>query len=427
VQTGDPEPGEEPDPGFTDAALEDPDWIAPVRAELAAGHDDDNGQGAGVTEMSDDAFKTLTGGVSAKEWRPEQAAAMAVAPERADDNAPPEDAEHRESIEARLRAHLIDGNAILDVPPPLPLIGPGPNDVPVLDLDSLAVLYGPAGVGKTFLALSLALSIARGAWWYDHPVSDAGRVLYVIAEAAGSLAPRVDAWLKHRDQNQVGTVTWLPVPVNLMDRASVAAFEAIATELDACLIVFDTLARCMRGADENSARDVGIVVDHLDRIRRTTGACILGVHHTGKDESAGARGSSALKGGVETELELVGDRDHLVLTAKKQRNAIDGVIGHYRLAPVADSVVLAPASTSTDGQLRASTFQVLEVLAEVDDGDGMGSGALKAACAPLAVRSYYRALKELAEDALAAKSGKGNQTRYALTDKGRDLVAANCQ
>src|SRR5260370_1415077 len=113
-----------------------------------------------VRGMSDEAFEALTGGICADEWPSHvDVAGNGAGP------ATPEGAELRDSIEGRLRARLIEGNAILDVPPPRPLIGPGPNDVPVLDLDSLAVLYGPAGVGKTFLPLSLALSIARGEWW----------------------------------------------------------------------------------------------------------------------------------------------------------------------------------------------------------------------------------------------------------------------
>ena len=56
----------------------------------------------------------------------------------------------------------------------------------------------------------------------------------------------------------------------------------------------------MVGADENSARDCGLVVDALTRLRKATPdgrGCVLGVHHTGKDAKT-FRGSSAFEAGA---------------------------------------------------------------------------------------------------------------------------------
>ena len=36
-------------------------------------------------------------------------------------------------------------------------------------------------------------------------------------------------------------------------------------------VVFDTLARCMVGGDENTAKDCGLVVDVLNRLRNASG------------------------------------------------------------------------------------------------------------------------------------------------------------
>jgi hypothetical protein len=57
-------------------------------------------------------------------------------------------------------------------------------------------------------------------------------------------------------------------------------------------IILDTLARCMVGADEDSAKDCGIVVDALTRLlSHTPGGrgVALGVHHAGKDGKNTAR------------------------------------------------------------------------------------------------------------------------------------------
>ena len=61
------------------------------------------------------------------------------------------------------------------------------------------------------------------------------------------------------------------------------------------MLVIDTLARAMAGSDENSASDVSLVVAKCEAITMAAGAAILLVHHSGKDTSKGARGSTALK------------------------------------------------------------------------------------------------------------------------------------
>ena len=67
-------------------------------------------------------------------------------------------------------------------------------------------------------------------------------------------------------------------------------------------MVFDTLAHCFGGNDENSAEDMGAFIQDCDAIKQRTGATVIVVHHSGKNEEAGARGSSALRGALDVEL-----------------------------------------------------------------------------------------------------------------------------
>ena len=66
----------------------------------------------------------------------------------------------------------------------------------LLDLDSLAVLYGPPKAYKSFVALDWALSVATGSWWQGRRVEPC-HVLYVAAEGVSGLWARVDAWMGH--------------------------------------------------------------------------------------------------------------------------------------------------------------------------------------------------------------------------------------
>ena len=105
---------------------------------------------------------------------------------------PPDEIRPREHPAlVRLHAALIAGDRIKLLPKPESLVEG------VLDADTLAVLYGRAGVGKSFVALDLALSVATGTRWQGHEVRR-GRVLYVVAEGASGTGARLDAWQKYQ-------------------------------------------------------------------------------------------------------------------------------------------------------------------------------------------------------------------------------------
>src|SRR5690606_13091125 len=138
------------------------------------------------------------------------------------------------------------------------------------------------------------------------------------------------------------------------------------------LIVIDTLARSIVGVDENSAKDMGGVIKHLDQLRRATGSTILLVHHTGKDASAGARGSSALRAAMDTELEVTAAGQLMTLKVKKQREAAAAAPMRLTRVEVSDSCVLVPAgSVKDDDNLSDGALAVLEVLREVSGPDGI--------------------------------------------------------
>ena len=88
------------------------------------------------------------------------------------------------------------------------------------------------------------------------------------------------------------------------------------------LVVIDTLSRAMGGGDENSGRDMMAVVSQIEHIKRETSAHICIVHHTGKDETRGARGHSSLRASVDTEIELSKTLGQSITTVRvtKQRD-----------------------------------------------------------------------------------------------------------
>ncbi|MDG1369458.1 MAG: AAA family ATPase [Paracoccaceae bacterium] len=187
-----------------------------------------------------------------------------------------------------------------------------------LNRDSVSVVYGEPNVGKSFWAVDLAHHVQQGLEWAGCRVT-AGPVLYVAAEGGMLFANRLAAV---KAQFMV-----LQAPLVLGGRNCNAAFlvQAIKRLSDVhgpfALIIFDTLARVMAG-DENAAPDVAALVRGVDTLRRETGAHIMLIHHSGKDVTKGARGHSALRAAVDTEIELTKSKEtgERMARATKQRD-----------------------------------------------------------------------------------------------------------
>jgi hypothetical protein len=65
-------------------------------------------------------------------------------------------------------------------------------------------------------------------------------------------------------------------------------------------IIFDTLSRVLAGGDENSSRDMGLLVLSVDRIYRETGAHCSLVHHVPLGNDGRMRGHGAAPGAADT-------------------------------------------------------------------------------------------------------------------------------
>lgn len=168
----------------------------------------------------------------------------------------------------------------------------------------ISILYGASNVGKTFVTLDLAAHVASGKSWRGFKVKP-GPVVYVAAEGGDGIRNRIAAIQKVVPDLLVGAdFNLLPTHIDLHEQGDAMALcEAMPTET-AALVVIDTMARCMGSGDENSARDVNQFVANLSAIRDRTGAHVLVVHHSGKNADAGARGSSALRAAVDTEIHV---------------------------------------------------------------------------------------------------------------------------
>jgi hypothetical protein len=193
---------------------------------------------------------------------------------------------------------------------------------------SLIVIYGEPGSCKTFVALDIAMALASGIGsWHGRPCKQAA-FLYALGEGFSGVMPRIRAWAHGRPNGILdgcwdnGLARFMPAVPHLGDDLPVAEFIAYVRKLDPKpeVVVIDTLSRSLAGRDESSAEDMSALIELVDMIRRELGIAVVLIHHCGKDKSRGARGSSALLGGVDGMFEVTKNGAEIVIRCEKAKD-----------------------------------------------------------------------------------------------------------
>lgn len=188
----------------------------------------------------------------------------------------------------------------------------------LLNRNSLAWVAGPSGTFKSFMTADLAFRYGAADMDYHGRKMTHGRALVIIAEGEDGYAHRRVAWEKQYER-EVKNVDFYPGALQLgnIDRDMPALLHYLRGEEDAGdpygLIVIDTQAMCTVGIDENSS-EMNLVINVLHRIRHVSGACVLAVHHFGKNKNAGMRGSSMQYAAADTIIVLKRDPDAMTVT-----------------------------------------------------------------------------------------------------------------
>ena len=175
----------------------------------------------------------------------------------------------------------------------------------LLDRHGMSVVYGASGSGKTFVVLDIGTRISNGMLVLGRKVTQCA-VVYIAAESPASVEPRWDAIVKtYGETPNFYVISATPNLFDLKTGDLDAVGKQIAgLHLDIGLIIVDTLARVMIGGNENSTEDMSLLVSNGDKLRDAFKCNVMWVHHSGKDESLGARGSSALRAATDTEIEI---------------------------------------------------------------------------------------------------------------------------
>ena len=262
--------------------------------------------------------------------------------------------EEAEQVDAPSRFPVIPAAEFSNRPPPSWIVKG------LLPQAELAIVYGASGAGKSFVALDLAASIARGIPWRGRKVRQ-GKVVYIAAEGAGGFRNRLKAYAQHHDIQledlDIGVIHAAPNLILRQDAVDVA--RSIQASGGADVIIVDTFAQVTPGANENAGEDMGQALAHCKGMHMVCNATIVLIHHAGKDASRGARGWSGLKAAADAELEVVRADTGRMLRVTKQKDGDDGeelgfdlkqvTIGTDEdLDPITSCVVIEAAVPSPD-------------------------------------------------------------------------------
>jgi len=142
-------------------------------------------------------------------------------------------------------------------------------------------------VGKTFLGIDMALSVATGRPWLDRFTVAPGKVLYIDCELhRNTFAKRIRDVAQARGISRVEyaqAMDILSLRGQLRDIFELRSFFATIPAGKYRLIVLDALYRLIpKGIDENSNADMTQVYNAIDSYGEATNAGFVVVHHASK-------------------------------------------------------------------------------------------------------------------------------------------------
>jgi hypothetical protein len=188
--------------------------------------------------------------------------------------------------------------------------------------ETVTLLVGEPGSKKTYAATEMGVNVSQGRDFIGKKTLPVN-VLYIDEEMGErEMKRRLGAVMR-------GNFSPPDIPLSFISLArfdlrvpgDVALLSTAILDYKAGLVIIDTLANVMPGADENSVKDVQPVFMALRKIAVDTSCAVVVIHHTNK--AGGYRGSSAMKGEVDLMLmvESAPDSEFVKFRSEKSRFA----------------------------------------------------------------------------------------------------------
>lgn len=303
----------------------------------------------------------------------------------------------------------------------------------LLPQQGTAAIYGPTMIGKTFVALHLALSIAGAVDWFGKRLQG-GSVVYLVPEDRPGAEARAVAAATHMNLPLADLAFEFlsPPPIHSECWALnlIEALREIQTRNGAPIaaVFLDTLGASFGGRSQDDAAQMTLATDAMQAIAEHFKCVFVTVHHSGKNDTRGMRGSQVLTDRVDAVLSLSKAKGGgISIAVEKQRNGALGAPLTCRLASadlaigpdlesmciVADlaivrvsSPAIAPANNGKPAKLSGDERAVFE--------------AIKASGEPITVRNFGILTKNTLN---AIKPRKDGAVRTAVSHVKQQLLS----
>ena len=304
----------------------------------------------------------------------------------------------------------------------------------------LTALYALPGGGKSFVAIDMGLAACLGENWWGENFPANCKVLYIAAERYSEVRDRLEAACKKRGIKIPSNFKLYARPKPLQIVANYLDLIEIAETVRPDIIIFDTFAKMTLGVEENSAKEIGPIAENFSQVVFAAGPQCGGlmVHHAGKNELAGLRGSTALLGALDGVWKL--DKQEgggLMLSVEKLNAAEAPLPAYFRIEGVDMPDPQKPGELRSVGVLTSQGYaqvadgvegKVLALLCDGYEVEGASRSQLTAEynhtykpkaseAEKTSDRTINRALLKLMARNSIEKLGNGNRQRYKPTAK----------
>ncbi len=201
------------------------------------------------------------------------------------------------------------------------------------------MVYGAPSSGKTFFVIEDMVTSMLGKPFMGRENLSKGGSVYLCLE--GDVSLRVLAALHRHGVTPQEANNHILVgegSLNLSEEAEVSALYDRLTEYresggEFQTLYIDTFSRAFGGDDENSSAEVTKAINAAERLARSLNCSVGLVHHTSKNPNGKERGSSAIRGAMNTMVKLGGGDGDVVrlVEVEKQKNGAEGEVGYYKL------------------------------------------------------------------------------------------------
>jgi hypothetical protein len=298
-----------------------------------------------------------------------------------------------------------------------------------------AVIYGPTGSGKTFLALHLSLCKATGLPWFGKPMAG-GTVVYLVTEDRPGVEARAVAAARHMGLALDDIAFEFVTPFAIHADGWAASLIEVLTEIQLrneqpiAAVFLDTLGASFGGRSQDDAAQMTLATDAMQAVAEHFKCAFVALHHSGKNAALGMRGSQVLEDRTDAVLTLRKLKDGAIgVNIEKQRNGAVCAPLTWRLA----EVVIATGPDRTERTCIVSELAIAMSSPPTAPANGKPVKlsrdekavleAIKAAPEPITVRNFGI----LTTDTLIAiKPRKDGAVRTANSHVRKQLLLKQC-